>query len=130
MQPLQSATVILLMVLIDEAQNVIASDCGRRLDLYYNRIIKGSTTYHWPWHAAIYHRVKSLPEYRCGGTLINANSVLTAGHCISKSNKPLAPSIVSVSLGRLNLDVNETSAQFFEVIFIFSFFWIEFRFTS
>lgn len=85
-------------------------------------ITYGFETAHWPWHAAVYHQgYKRLPEYKCGGTLINANSVLTAAHCISQNNEPIAPSKVLVSLGRLNLDVNESSAQSFEVTFILSF---------
>lgn len=123
MQPLQLATVILLLVISNmKGQNIKASSCGRRLIDHNALITEGFRTSHWPWHAAVYHQLnKPLPEYKCGGTLINENSVLTAAHCTSQNNKPLAPSIVSVSLGRLNLDVDESSAQSSEVIFVFTF---------
>lgn len=32
----------------------------------------------WPWHAAIYHvQQGGRPEFKCGGTLISPNFVLT-----------------------------------------------------
>lgn len=112
-------TVVILLsvvsVLIEGLQNT--STCGRRLAAHNPLLINQSPTNQWPWHAAIYHLNNEQPEYECGGTLINSNLVLTAAHCITRSDKPLDNSKVSVSLGRLNLDKNESSAQNFEVIF-------------
>ncbi|XP_069131728.1 chymotrypsin B-like isoform X2 [Argopecten irradians] len=44
-------------------------------------IIGGTNATHnaWPWHVSIKYRGR----FRCGGTLLNANTVLTAAHCIS-----------------------------------------------
>uniref|UniRef100_A0A0P4W7C6 Peptidase S1 domain-containing protein n=1 Tax=Scylla olivacea TaxID=85551 RepID=A0A0P4W7C6_SCYOL len=43
------------------------------------RIVGGSNSGpgSWPWHAALYRE----GEYQCGGTLINPNWLLSAGHC-------------------------------------------------
>lgn len=75
---------------------------------------------HWPWHVAVYHRMdKPVPEYQCGGTVINSHSILTAGHCVAvkNMNEAMEASKVVVSLGRLDLVANETNAQNFDVIF-------------
>ncbi|XP_037025450.1 transmembrane protease serine 9-like [Bradysia coprophila] len=72
-------------------------------------------THHWPWHAAIYELNESVASYRCGGTVISASSILTAGHCVSSFNVPMDTERLSVSLGKLNLDVNESTAQNFDV---------------
>lgn len=118
---ISNLVILLLASIYIEGQNGKTSNCGRRLVDHNALITNGFRTYHWPWHAAVYHQDDNhLPEYKCGGTVINKNSILTAAHCISQSNQPLAPSRVSVSLGRLNLDVDEGSAQSFEVIVVFS----------
>lgn len=114
MQSLQSVVILLLVLIEIEGQELITSTCGRRLDNQNALIVHGFQTTHWPWHAAIYHD----RDYKCGGTLINENSILTAAHCISDNNVSIMPSRVSVSLGKLNLAVNESSAQSFEVIFL------------
>ncbi|XP_037049511.1 CLIP domain-containing serine protease B15-like [Bradysia coprophila] len=63
---------------------------------------------HWPWHAAVYHHIDSNPTYQCGGTVISSKAILTAAHCVQVE-------LISVSLGRLNLGVDENSAQTFQV---------------
>lgn len=75
-----------------------------------------SLNHHWPWHAAIYHQLgKPNPSYQCGGTLIDKKSVLTAAHCVSSRYSQLNVTLITVSLGRLDLVKNESSAQSFEV---------------
>lgn len=97
--------------------------CGRRLPDYFALMRNGFVSKHWPWHAAIYRRFdrSAAPTYQCGGTVISLNSVLTAGHCVSVNNAPNEPADIFVSLGRLNLSASESTAQSFEVIFVFSF---------
>lgn len=122
MKSLQLAAVILLMAFarIDGQDVEIRPNCGQRLVKRTELMTHSSQSYeHWPWHAAIFHHVYTpSPVYQCGGTVINAQSILTAGHCVSEYNAPMETKQVSVSLGRLNLGVNESSAQNFKVISI------------
>lgn len=116
MQSLNSAILLLIFVRID-GQSKLKTTCGL-LRQHNSLIINAFSTNQWPWHAAIYHRGdKPDPEYQCGGTLINSNSVLTAAHCIFTSNGPIEHSKISISLGKTILDANESFAQDFEVIF-------------
>lgn len=95
--------------------------CGQRLPESVQLVFKADQAQrHWPWHAAIFYN-ESVPEYRCGGTVINAKLVLTAGHCVAINNAQLNASKILVSLGRLNLAAIESSGQTFRVIFTFSF---------
>lgn len=123
MQTFQFVAVIALLAATSiqiDGQQLPTSDCGRRLAKLKPLIVNSSSTSHWPWHAAIYHPgVNFVPSYQCGGTLVTSNSVLTAGHCVSENNVPLDTTVVKVVLGRLNLDVHESSSQAFEVCFLF-----------
>lgn len=113
----QSAIVFLFFafVLIYGQEN-ITSSCGQRIDIK-PRIINGYAASYWPWHAAIYHKENGDFAYKCGGTLISSNLILTAAHCVMISREK-----VLVSLGRLNvsLNANETSSQSFNVIFYYN----------
>ncbi|XP_037025693.1 trypsin-1-like isoform X2 [Bradysia coprophila] len=94
------------------------SSCGQRLPELTPLMANSYPTHHWPWHAAIYYNNKDyhpFPFYRCGGTVINSNTVLTAAHCVSRFNEPMQSNEFLVSLGRLNLDVDESSGQNFTV---------------
>uniref|UniRef100_A0A182W9F2 Peptidase S1 domain-containing protein n=1 Tax=Anopheles minimus TaxID=112268 RepID=A0A182W9F2_9DIPT len=85
-----------------QEQHVI---CGRR---------KVKTTYliqngldakpgHWPWHAAIYYKDENNGfDYKCGGSIIDANTILTAGHCVFYAGVKDA-SEVSVHVGRIHI---------------------------
>lgn len=122
MQSFQSLTVILLSVFTQiNGKEVIISTCGQRIPGSRPLMTNSPTTSQWPWHAAIYHRVDELAmDYKCGGSLISSNLIITAGHCVSRHNEPIDTAKVLVSLGRLNLGVNESSAQSFEVILVFA----------
>lgn len=120
MQSLPSVAVILLLsstsIQID-GQHIPISTCGRSLTAFYKPLIVNSLpTNHWPWHAAVYHLGgNNAPSYQCGGTVISSNTVLTAGHCVSLYNAPLDITKVFIALGRLNLAVNESTAQYLSV---------------
>ncbi|XP_026488554.2 CLIP domain-containing serine protease HP8-like [Vanessa tameamea] len=58
----------------------------------------------WPWHAAIYRYDETVSKYICGGTLISKNFILTAAHCASLRGIPLAPEVLTVYLGKFNLN--------------------------
>lgn len=119
---LQSATVILFFVCI-QISGQQESTCGKLLPDRIAHMWNGIVSYHWPWHAAIYVRFdgSATYDYQCGGTLISSNYILTAGHCVTISNDRIPAANFSVSLGRLNLGVRESNAQWFAVIFILTF---------
>lgn len=52
---------------------------GNTLWISPHRIVGGTNSGpgSWPWHAGLYRE----GEYQCGGTLINPNWLLSAGHC-------------------------------------------------
>lgn len=53
--------------------------CGKRLVQHEGLITNGypSKEGDWPWHAALYHVDNLEQKYKCGGTLINSNTLLT-----------------------------------------------------
>ncbi|KXJ68877.1 hypothetical protein RP20_CCG001302 [Aedes albopictus] len=44
----------------------------------------------WPWHVAVFNRLKSTDQFKygCGGTLINEKHTLTAAHCVKRKRPP------------------------------------------
>lgn len=58
--------------------------CGRKIAQFEtgSRISGGeeSSAVKWPWHAAIYYITPSSFNYRCGGSMIQSNAVITAGN--------------------------------------------------
>lgn len=98
--------------------NGIESDCGKRLVQHRPLILGGKEAHKnsWPWHAALFHVDDgSDMAYKCGGTVLNSNSILTAAHCVHRNNEKIAPGNVLVHVGRHELKVFESSAQEFEV---------------
>lgn len=123
----QSVVIIFHFLLRIDVGALRISACGRRLPDYNSLIIDGFTSNnHWPWHSAIYHVMQhgstivepQISEYKCGGTLIDAVTILTAAHCVSNNNQVMDFERVLVLLGKLNLDVHENSTQTFKVNFI------------
>lgn len=119
---MQSVTVIaaiLLFVIISaDGQQEKAATCGQRIPDAKALMINAFNASHFPWHAAIYHKeARSVLQYKCGGTVIDSISILTAAHCVSRYNEPMDAAKIVVSLGRLNLAVNESSSQLLNVIF-------------
>uniref|UniRef100_A0A0A1WV43 Serine protease gd n=1 Tax=Zeugodacus cucurbitae TaxID=28588 RepID=A0A0A1WV43_ZEUCU len=56
----------------------------------------------FPWLTAVYRKQSSGLRFLCGGSLVSANTVITAGHCFKLSS--IAASQVVVYLGRHNLE--------------------------
>ncbi len=97
--------------------------CGKRLVHQKPLILSGhpSSEGDWPWHAAIFHSSKQSIEYKCGGTVINADVILTAAHCVFENNQPIIPERVKVHLGKHNLITAGIHTQEFSVIKIYDF---------
>ncbi|XP_058118562.1 chymotrypsin-like elastase family member 2A [Anopheles ziemanni] len=79
-------------------------------------IINGvnSTAGHWPWHAALYHLLGNATVYACGGTIVSANSILTAGHCLFYVGLLRADQMI-VHVGRNHLDESGEHIQVMQV---------------
>lgn len=99
----------------DESETL---SCGRRLVNHEALIVNGYTSKEkdWPWHAAILHvALNQNIEYKCGGTLLNSNSILTAAHCVYENGRPIVADRVVIQLGRHNLKISGVHTQEIEV---------------
>uniref|UniRef100_A0A182MY32 Peptidase S1 domain-containing protein n=1 Tax=Anopheles dirus TaxID=7168 RepID=A0A182MY32_9DIPT len=90
--------------------------CGRRVQKAVYLIRDGVTAKpgQWPWHVALYHRRTPTLKYHCGGTILDAGTILTAAHCVSTGNGVLPRHQVFIAVGRTQLaaeiDHTETHA--------------------
>lgn len=77
----------------------------------------------WPWMVAIYNAKEGTPRFRCSGTLINQNFILTVASCVHgmKASQTL------VSLGTNKLATDNLELQPIEAIKIHEEFSIQFR---
>lgn len=107
------------IILINAQQANSQDGCGRRL-VNRKALIKNgypSNEGDWPWHAAIYHIGVNLDiAFKCGGSILNSNSILTAAHCVHEYNRQLIADRILVNLGQHNLKVLGRNTQQFEVI--------------
>lgn len=92
--------------------------CGERLLNHEALITNGllSNEGDWPWHAAIYFISNRDSSYKCGGTLISPDSILTAAHCVPAG---ISADKFLIYLGTHNLKASGSSFQTFQVIQIF-----------
>jgi secreted trypsin-like serine protease len=64
----------------------------------------------WPWHVALY-RVEDgsdVPEFACGATLVNRNTVITSANCLTSSKGAvLNPADFVVYLGKSLMESND-----------------------
>ncbi|XP_058054682.1 CLIP domain-containing serine protease B15-like [Anopheles bellator] len=91
-----------------------AQSCGQMQVLKQGLIFGGeaSSPGIWPWHVAIFHR-ESLRNtvYKCGATIINKDTVLTAYHCVVENQRPISGNRLIVRAGVFDLDVRSSTAQ-------------------
>uniref|UniRef100_A0A182SEW0 Peptidase S1 domain-containing protein n=1 Tax=Anopheles maculatus TaxID=74869 RepID=A0A182SEW0_9DIPT len=87
--------------------------CGKRkvktIHLIHNGI--DAKPGHWPWHAAIYHRVRGKLEYACGGSIIDEETILTAAHCVFLDSGLIAESRIAVHVGAIHLNEESEYVQ-------------------
>ncbi|XP_035910120.1 chymotrypsinogen B-like [Anopheles stephensi] len=99
-----------------------AQQCGQVQVLKHGLIFGGSasTPGMWPWHVALYHRESiTRTSYKCGGTIINRDTVLTAFHCVLDNQRPIAAGRLVARAGLFDLDVGGNTVQenrVFEII--------------
>ncbi|XP_056416055.1 chymotrypsin-like elastase family member 1 [Hyla sarda] len=76
-----------------------------------SRVVGGSNSLPnaWPWQISLQYQSGSSWYHTCGGSLIRANRVLTAAHCVDRVVK------FRVALGDHNLSVNEGTEQIIAV---------------
>lgn len=100
-----------LILVLSVASGVCGIQCG--LSAYKTKplILYGTnvTSSKYPWHVGLYYRVAGELSYKCGGTLITANKVLTAAHCVCSSKGCVIPSQIVIKLGAISRS-NETSS--------------------
>lgn len=54
--------------------------------------------------------------YKCGGTLLNSNTVITAAHCVHEYDRKIIAQRVTVQLGKYHLLLSGSNTQEFQVI--------------
>jgi secreted trypsin-like serine protease len=89
--------------------------CGKRPSV--SAIVGGvdSIPNSWPWAAAIYETSTSdpnNPKFYCGGTILNKRYIITAAHCIVRTEGRLRADQLSVKVGGHDL---KTSGVMYEV---------------
>uniref|UniRef100_A0A182JNY8 Peptidase S1 domain-containing protein n=1 Tax=Anopheles christyi TaxID=43041 RepID=A0A182JNY8_9DIPT len=89
--------------------------CGRRkvksVYLIHNGI--DARPGHWPWHAVIYQRANGVEEYKCGGSIIDEDTILTSAHCVTVGSKAIPADQITVGVGRTRLnELSEYTATY------------------
>ncbi|XP_053695626.1 CLIP domain-containing serine protease B15-like [Sabethes cyaneus] len=105
--------VTLSVLLSAVVQGGFPTDCGQRKRKITQLIVGGKQARigNWPWHTAIFHREGITFEYKCGGTILDKNTILTAGHCVRLPTGVIDSQHLSVQVGRNRLHVADDRAQ-------------------
>ncbi|XP_055515419.1 proproteinase E-like [Leucoraja erinacea] len=92
-----------------------ANACGNPTYLPYTRVVNGinARPYSWPWQVSLEVNRGTYYSHTCGGSLIDSNWVLTAGHCISSGRS------YRVVLGEYDRRVDEGSEEVIDAAKIF-----------
>ncbi|XP_053674366.1 chymotrypsinogen B-like [Anopheles nili] len=110
-------SVVLLAIAVLSVVNVelgASQRCGQVQVLKQGLIFGGTSSSPgmWPWHVALFHRESiRRTTYKCGGTIINTDTVLTAYHCVQENQRPIAAGRLVVRAGIFDLDVGGSSVQ-------------------
>ncbi|XP_053664317.1 serine protease 53-like [Anopheles marshallii] len=110
---------LLVILTVQQAAKVASSTCGVRRLAPMGLVTKGikAEPGDWPWHVALFAREKTAkPEYKCGGSIISENFILSAAHCIQEPN----PERYFIKAGLYHLyndtDPNVVLYNLFEII--------------
>lgn len=88
--------------------------CGQRLQSQSVGLIgRGNVTKpaKWPWHAALYYQEGFNLAYKCGGSIIRDNMVLSAAHCVTKKDQVISERILKIRIESAEL-LSSSSLQF------------------
>ncbi|XP_053668206.1 uncharacterized protein LOC128718609 [Anopheles marshallii] len=102
---------LVLAVIFQTSAQEYRVDCGRRQvkTIYLIQNGLNAKPGHWPWHAAIFSEEKDNKlDHKCGGSIIDANTILTAAHCVFKNGVPLPKNTISIEVGHLKEDADYT----------------------
>ncbi|XP_077284928.1 CLIP domain-containing serine protease B4-like [Arctopsyche grandis] len=97
----------------------VESSCGRRVVSFAPLVTLGQQVERgdFPWHIALYlYSMNKLSiSYHCGGTLMSNSIVITAAHCVTAHNAPMAPNRFAIALGKFDLYSKEPGAIIIKV---------------
>ncbi|XP_040278343.1 elastase-1-like [Bufo bufo] len=92
---------------------VLGGQCNDKLRYIEDnaRVVGGTNSAKnaWPWQVSLQYLSGSSWYHTCGGSLIRANRVLTAAHCVDRANT------YRVVLGEHNLSLNDGTEQVISV---------------
>uniref|UniRef100_A0A182N6R8 Peptidase S1 domain-containing protein n=1 Tax=Anopheles dirus TaxID=7168 RepID=A0A182N6R8_9DIPT len=95
----------------------MAQTCGKRKVV--NLLILSGTDAKegdWPWHAILFHKIDFSLAYKCGGTILDVSTILTAAHCLVTSGGKIARERLLVQVGRNQLLISNNRAQEYDVL--------------
>lgn len=91
--------------------------CGKRLIDHHERDTNEHLTHEgdWPWNAAIYRLSFDVMTFKCLGTLIHSNIVLTSATCVFEYGRKIVARATQVQLGKFNFSETGSNVQMLQV---------------